>query len=577
MTSDNNHTQKSFMPNNQSSHTHGLDNDLNDMDDTPRRIPVVSASPKPSSPRLTQQAEQKTQHTFSTPATQSSEQQATHTSQEAVWTTPTAPLRTEQRPQQHHTQHAHHTVAQLPASQRSQATVVRPAPTTSHRPTGGPPAAHPLVAASLPHRRKRRLALPIMLILVLLAVLIGLGGFVEEQWASVASGQTGQTPIGQATKLAGPFVQPPLSAIQLNSLRHLTSYMKYKQLAAMYVARMSLDVELGQLIMVEYGDTTYSSDLDTMINQLHAGGVIMYEFQMQTFNQTKHDIAAMQQRATFPLLISTDEEGGPYVHRLKNIYGLRMSATDIYNTGDPNVATQQGTKAAHDLLALGINENLAPDVDVNLVNGYDMVTRTFGNDPTSVITFAGAYLRALQAAGVVGCIKHFPGLGDAVTDAHTSLPVVNRTKDQIYSTELAPFKYFIQSQNALDNPGMIMPTDVLMPAIDPNLPAELSPIFMTDILRKQFGYDGVALTDALYMQGISDKWSMPQAAVMALNAGNDMLLGPTGTSQMIDMLNAIKQALKDGTLSKARVDEAATRIIALKMEYHLMPTIPPQN
>jgi beta-N-acetylhexosaminidase len=124
---------------------------------------------------------------------------------------------------------------------------------------------------------------------------------------------------------------------------------------------------------------------------------------------------------------------------------------------------------------------------------------------------------------------------------------------------------------------MIMPTDVLMHAIDPVYPAELSHTFMTDILRNQFGYDGVVLTDALYMQGITQKWSMNQAAVMALNAGNDMLLGPTGVDQMLSMINYLKAALQNGTLSKARVDQAATRIIALKMEYHLMPATLPQN
>ncbi|HLQ10384.1 MAG TPA: glycoside hydrolase family 3 N-terminal domain-containing protein, partial [Ktedonobacteraceae bacterium] len=112
---------------------------------------------------------------------------------------------------------------------------------------------------------------------------------------------------------------------------------------------------------------------------------------------------------------------------------------------------------------------------------------------------------------------------------------------------------------------------------DPVYPAELSHIFMTDILRKQFGYDGVVLTDALYMQGIVNQWSMNTAAVMALNAGNDMLLGPTGADQMLSMINALKAALQNGTLSKARVDEAATRIIALKMEYHLMPATAPQE
>jgi len=392
------------------------------------------------------------------------------------------------------------------------------------------------------------------------------------------NGTSGQaTPGATAIDGKGLYVQAPLTADQIYALRHLVNRMKYKQLASLYVARMSLDEELGQLIMVEYADTYYSQDVDTMITQLHAGGVIMYEFQMQTFNQTKHDIAEMQKHASIPLLVSTDEEGGPYVHRLSHIYGPRMSATDIYETGDPNVATQQGHKAAHDLLALGINENLAPDVDVNLVNGYDMVTRTFGNTPDSVIKFAGAYMKALQGDGAVACIKHYPGLGDAVSDAHAGLPVVNRTRDQIYTVELAPFKAFIQSPDKLENPGMIMPTNVLMPAIDPKYPAELSHIFMTDILRKEFGYDGVVLTDALYMTGISQTWSMPEAAVLALNAGNDMLLGPTGADQMLAMIDGLKEALKNGTLSKARIDEAATRIIALKMQYHLMPALPPQD
>ncbi len=376
---------------------------------------------------------------------------------------------------------------------------------------------------------------------------------------------------------SGPFIQPPLNAQQIDDLRHLSGYMKDKQLASLYVARMSLDEEIGQLIMVEYNDTYYSPDLNEMITQLHAGGVIMYAFQMQSFNQTKSDIAQMQQHAKIPLLISTDEEGG-IVQRLLSIYPPLPSALSIYETGNPTMAAQQGLQAANDLKALGINTNLAPDVDVALIpNAPDQVTRTFGFTANSVIQYAGPYLKALQGAGVIGCIKHFPGLGDASTDAHFALPVVNRTKAQLYSVELAPFKHFVQSPDAQENPGMIMPTDVLMPAIDPTMPAELSPTFITDILRKQFGYDGVVLTDALYMQGIAQKWSMPEAAVLALKAGDDMLLGPTGADQDIAMIDGIKAAVLNGTLPKSRIDEAATRIIALKMEYHLMPAVPPQN
>ncbi len=449
----------------------------------------------------------------------------------------------------------------------------------------------PLIPTQLAPRRRRRMRAPVVALLLVLTGLVGVAGlasfFVPRFFATGSGTGSGDTP---GVTASGAFVRPPLSPTQVEAIMHLSGYMKDKALASLYVSHMTLDEELGQLIMVEYADgcgsasgvcpgatSYYSSDLDTMIHTLHAGGVIMYEFQMQNFNQTKHDLTMMQQRAGIPLLISADEEGGPYVHRLSHIDGYRLSATDIANTGDISVATQQGVKAAHDLLALGINENLAPDVDVNLVNGYDMVTRTFGNTPAEVVKFASAYIKALQGAGVVGCIKHFPGLGDAVPDAHATLPVVNQTRDQIYSIDLAPFKAFIQSPDALEYPGMIMPTDVLMPAIDPVYPAELSHTFMTDILRNEFGYDGVVLTDALYMAGIVKQWSMNTAAVMALNAGNDMLLGPTGTDQMISMINALKAALQNGTLSKARVDQAATRIIALKMEYHLMPATIPQE
>ncbi len=440
------------------------------------------------------------------------------------------------------------------------------------------PQAAPTTASQPPPPQRRRGGFRLLVTLLLLAIVVGLGGIVGQRLlngSSIAPVLTAQSPAN-----VGSFVQPPLNTQQIDNLRRLVTHMKYKQLASLYVSHMTLDEELGQLIMVEYGDTSYSPDLDMMVNQLHAGGVIMYEFQMMTAGQTRHDIDLMQKNATFPLLISTDEEGG-IVHRLINIYPPRPSALSIYESGNPAYAAAQGHLVAHDLKALGINVNLAPDVDVALIpNAPDQVTRTFGFTTSSVIQYAGPYIKAMQGDGVLACIKHFPGLGDASIDAHFGLPVVNRTKAQIYSTELVPFKHFIQSPDKLENPGMIMPTDVLMPAIDPTYPAELSHTFMTDILRKQFGYDGVVLTDALYMKGVEingQQVSMPQAAVMALNAGDDMLLGPTGAGQMIAMLNGLKAALQNGTLSKTRVDEAATRIIALKMQSGLMPAVPPQN
>lgn len=421
-------------------------------------------------------------------------------------------------------------------------------------------------------QRPERLSPPLFILFLLpLTILVAISATFGPGLFANRAGSDSSTAFGTT----GPFMKAPLNVIQLNKLWHLVTRMQYTQLASLYVSHMTLDEELGQLFMVQSYDQFYSPSLEYMITQLHAGGVVMYAFQMQTFNQTKHDIAEMQKHAAIPLLIGSDEEGG-FVERIQNIFGHYPGALEIYQTGNVNLAAQAGHRIAHDLQLLGINADLAPDVDVQLVNGPDQYLRTWGYTPQSVIKFGGAYLRAVQGDGEIACLKHFPGLGAASTDAHYALPVINRTVGQIYSVELVPFKHFIQSQNKLENPGMIMSTDLLMPAIDPVYPAELSHIFMTDILRKQFGYEGVVLTDALWMTGIAQHWSLEEAGVLALNAGNDMLLGAIGPYEMMSMINALKAALQNGILSKARVDQAVTRIITLKLQYHLMPAISPQ-
>ena len=121
---------------------------------------------------------------------------------------------------------------------------------------------------------------------------------------------------------------------------------------------------------------------------------------------------------------------------------------------------------------------------------------------------------------------------------------------------------------------MIMTTDVLMPAVDPNMPAELSHPFVTDILRHQLGYNGVVLTDALYMLGIAKKWNLTQAVVLAIEAGNDMILGVRDSSELSSSVAALKQAIAAGGLSMASINESVTRIIALKIQYHLWPSTP---
>jgi beta-N-acetylhexosaminidase len=427
---------------------------------------------------------------------------------------------------------------------------------------------NPALAPGEQARRRKPSGRAKALALVALAFLVVfLGGDVRQMAAG-----SGRARL-QALEARGPFIQTPLSPEQVGQLHLLSSYMDSKTLANMYLSRMTLDQKLGQLFMVQYWGYSYSADLETMIHKQYAGGVIMYGAQMNTFHQTKNDIIRMQTKAWMPLLISADEEGG-FVERIMNIYGHRPGALETYQTGNIQNAAKLGNSIAHDLQALGINTDLAPDVDVPVVKGPDQYLRTWGYTPQSVIAWAGTYLRAIQGDGVVGCIKHYPGLGAATTDAHTTLPVIKRSRDQLYSTELAPYKYFAQPQNKLNTPGMVMTTDVLMPAIDPVLPGELSHAFVTDILRHQFGYDGVVITDALYMLGIQKKWSLPQAVVLSIEAGNDMILGVRDSHDLSASVAALKQAIADGKLSMARINESVARIIALKIQYHLWPSTP---
>ena len=432
-------------------------------------------------------------------------------------------------------------------------------------------ATHPVLSTDhAPHQTNKRQTSEWAQVLILIELICLLtlltGDFLPIQVRSAI-------PIEKAITVSGPFTQMPFSPGEVSALQNLPTLLSTKTAASMYLSRMTLDQKLGQLFMVQYWGYSYSDDLQKMIHDQYAGGVITYAAQMNTFQQTKNDITRMQMKAWMPLLISTDEEGG-YVERVMNIYGHRPGALETYQTGNIANATKLGNSITHDLQALGINTDLAPDVDVPVVAGPDQYMRTWGYTPQSVIQWGGTYLRAVQGAGEIACLKHFPGLGAATTDAHTGLPVVKRTSDQLYATELAPFKYFVQSKNKLENPGMIMSTDVQMPAIDPTMPAELSHTFITDILRNQFGYNGVVITDALYMLGIAKKWNLPQAVVLAIEAGNDMILGVRDSSELAASVAALKQALADGSLSMAQLNQSVARIIALKLQYHLWPNTP---
>jgi beta-N-acetylhexosaminidase len=339
-------------------------------------------------------------------------------------------------------------------------------------------------------------------------------------------------------------------------------------LADKYMATMSLDDKLGQLFLANFVGSDYPPNDAGMIERNHTGGAIMYSRSLLTQQQTLAMVGQAQSHASIPLVMSIDQEGGG-VDRLKDITGPHPSARTIALSKSTDFAQQQGALTGSQMKALGLNLNFAPDVDVQVVDGPDLGSRNFGTDPQTVTTYAGAYLTGLQSTGVVGCLKHFPGLGASTIDAHEGLPIIDRTRAQIEAVELAPYRALI----ATGQVQCIMTTDLLMTAIDPTLPAELSPTIIDGVLRHDLGFDGVVVTDALYMDGIAQQYSMPEAGVLSILAGCDVLEGPSNPASVGAMITALKAALANGRLTQARIDLSVRRVLILKMRMGLIPAV----
>ncbi|MBV9259176.1 MAG: hypothetical protein JO215_14270, partial [Ktedonobacteraceae bacterium] len=334
------------------------------------------------------------------------------------------------------------------------------------------------------------------------------------------------------------------------------------------VQHMSLDQKLGQMVIVEFYSFTFDSNLQQMVLKNFIGGVLIENKNgnAQTRGQLVALNYAMQARAHIPLFISTDFEGG-LVNELRLITGERMSESAIGATGNTQVAYDAGHSAAADLKGLGLNVNFMPIVDVlTNPNNPGLPDRTFGSNPTLVTNMGRAYLKGLSAGGIVGCLKHFPGLGSANLDPHLSLPTMDRSLATLNSIDLIPYRTLI-------NEGivpMVMVTHILNPQLDPRLPTSLSPNVITKLLRDQLKFNGVIICDTLWMGGISNTYSLAQAAVMTVEAGTDLILGPRGPQETNTMLVGLRQAVTGGRISMSQIDASVTRILRLKMQYNIL-------
>ncbi|HTK11340.1 MAG TPA: glycoside hydrolase family 3 N-terminal domain-containing protein [Ktedonobacteraceae bacterium] len=336
---------------------------------------------------------------------------------------------------------------------------------------------------------------------------------------------------------------------------------------------MTLDEKLGQMIMVEYIGTQYAdTELPAMITQDHVGGFLFqqangnFNAPINTVASANAFISQAQKDANVPLLVAVDQEGG-LVNKLSEFAGPQPSAAALAATNDPNAAFNQGAKTAQLMKSLGINVNLAPVVDVGPQTNL-LESRQFSDNPQTVTTYAGAFLNGLQQGGIAGCLKHFPGLGSlpAGDDPHQEVPRVTSSLSQLQNNDLFPYTHLIQQ----NNPAMIMTTDVFTNALDPNNPAELSQKVVTDTLRKQMGFNGVIITDGIYMLERANYMPMVQAATQAIIAGNDIVEGPYRAQDVASLITSLNQAIQNGQLSTQQVDQSVQRILAMKVQYGMI-------
>jgi beta-N-acetylhexosaminidase len=341
-----------------------------------------------------------------------------------------------------------------------------------------------------------------------------------------------------------------------------------QQYINLIIQNMSLQQKIGQMMIVQFVGPTYSLDLSTMISQYNIGAVLIFAANGNIVgkDQLKGLIQHMQNDSPLPLAIAIDQEGGT-VDRLISLDGPRPSATSIGITNDPHKALEAGIQDAKDLSYYGINLNLAPVVDVNNTYNPQLYLRTYGNNPATVTSMAGAYLQGLQQSGkVLGTLKHFPGLGDVAADPHVSVPYLNRTKGDLESIDWAPYRSLIQQGDVY----AVMVTHEIVRALDSSRPSSLSKKVVTGILRDELGFQGVIMTDSLTMDGITANYTPAQAAALAIEAGSDLLMGASTPAGVATMIEGIKQEINAGNLSIQRIDDSVRRILLLKYRLGLI-------
>jgi beta-N-acetylhexosaminidase len=336
---------------------------------------------------------------------------------------------------------------------------------------------------------------------------------------------------------------------------------------------LSLEQQIGQFLFIGLPGPELDAETRDLITQVQPGGVIIFGRNVAGPEQLRSLLDGVRELVPTPPLFGVDQEGG-LVDRLRRIFTPMPSARTIRQHGDLAAARTLGRVTAEALRMLGFNINFAPVMSIMtddrdlLSNG--LYSRSFGRSPGEVLGYTTVYMRGLQGAGCLGCLKHFPGIGSGEVDSHEEMPVVRLSHDDLIAQDLAPYIELFQRRD--DRVRCVMVSHGGFPNIDIREettggliePASLNYNIVTTLLRQELGYKHLVITDDLEMGAITRHFEIGDAVVRAALAGEDMLLICATPERIRRGHEALLEAAKDGRLSAERIQQSLHRISRTK-------------
>ena len=326
------------------------------------------------------------------------------------------------------------------------------------------------------------------------------------------------------------------------------------------VANMSDADKVGQLLMIGIHGKILNDDAKFMLNEYRVGGIILFDRNMESKDQVKSLIADINKTGKSagltPLFLGIDQEGGA-VARMEDQL-IKVPPAEELGKESVEQAVSLAKQSGTELKDLGFNINFAPVADLGLTYG-----RSFSTNPDEVVRYAGAVGKAYDEAGLWYSYKHFPGIGKTDVDLHADTSVVPVSKETLLNEDTKVFVDLIKQSKP--NTYAIMVSHAMYPQIDADHPSSLSKAIITDWLRKDMGYNGVVVTDDMDMGALAKHYTFGDMAVQSILAGSDILLVCHEYEHMQEAYNGLMKAVKDGRISKERLDESVKRILLMKM------------